>query len=192
MTNPFAAQATPAAANPFAGQAAAPAPAAAPNPFAGAAAPAAQAAPPAAAPAPTPAPAAQASPAPAAGHDPFATPPPPPPMDGIDEDDAKIGTTCIFRWNKIERVRSTYKDDSGEMPMKDRIHFDVTVVDGEKAGKHYSDVFKFWSRIVEQFRPCCGDGQLYLLRLVKDGRAIAVEPVTDPAVKAQAAALIGA
>ncbi len=175
MTNPFA---TAPASTPDTATSA-------PNPFTGSAAPAPE---PAATPAATPPPAATAT-------DPFATPPPAPEVEfeGINSDDAAgAGTVVVLKIkNHEENVPSNFKDDKGNIVYQNKLTVDVFVITGPKAGKFYADQWLFWKNVCGQFAGCAGDGNTYLVRLKKVGRAVVTEQVTDEATKAEARRLMG-
>lgn len=185
MTNPFAPATAPATApaNPFGAPATAPATEPA-NPFGGA--------PAATPPATTPA----ATPPPAGGPvDPFGAVPDAPAFDGLNSDDAAgAGTVVAIRITKFEgNVPSTFKDPkTGEIIYQDKLTVDAHVVTGDKAGNYYPDTWLFWRRVVAQFKDRVGDNQWYLVKLTKAGRAVIAEPITDPALRAEGARLIGA
>ncbi len=147
---------------------------------------------PATAEAPPAAPPVEAAPAPVSQPaDPFGDTPPAPEMDGINSDDAAAGTVVVLRITGLEeRVASNFKDASGNVIYQDKLIVDVLVVTGPKAGKVYPDQWLFWNRVVSQFKDRVGDGRPYLVKLGKVGRAVITEPVSDPAVRAEAIRLM--
>lgn len=168
--------------NPFAPKATAPATAPAGNPFGTAPASAPAASTPAA-----------STPAPGGPVDPFGSVPDAPKFEGLSADDAAgAGTVVAIRVGKYEEgVLSTFRDEkTGEPVVQNRLTVDALVVTGPKAGDNYPDTWVFWRRVVAQFKDCAGNGQWYLVKLTKSGRAVVAEPVNDPALRAEAARLM--
>ncbi len=124
--------------------------------------------------------------------DPFGDTPPAPEIDGINSDDAAAGTVAVLKIKKYEDgVVSNFKDPkTGEIVVQERLTVDVLVVTGPKAGKVYPDQWIFWNRVCKQFKDRAGDGRPYLVKLGKAGRAVITEPVSDPAIKAEAIRLM--
>lgn len=180
MSNPFATQSAPAAAapaqggNPFGGQTAAQAPAA--NPFGGQ-------------------PAAQGGGSPfgaAPAGDPFASAPEVPTFVGLSQNDAILQTVVAWRIVKLdEGIVSSFKDEkTGQPVVQDRLTVEGFIVTGPRAGEVLSDAYIYWGGVVRQFKGSAGNGQWYLVQLSKPGKFVKADEVTDPAIRAKAAALI--
>lgn len=182
MTNPFQPAAQPAQGqpNPFGGQGAATPQAAQQSTQPAFQAPTQQTAPPAAQTAP-----------PQGFSDPFApTPDEPDDADRLVKGDAFLNTVIILRVKATEKYTSKFPVQGSNPPEfkeQTRLITHVTFVTGPKRGTVSDDQWINWYSIVRQFSACAGDGRPYLVQLYMDGNAVKAQPVTDPAVKADAA-----
>lgn len=183
MTNPFQPAANPQPAqgqpNPFGGQGVATPQAAQQSTQPAFQAPTQQTAPPAAQTAP-----------PQGFSDPFAPTPDAPDDDDmwLSKKDAVLENVVILWIKSSTEYTSKYPDpNTGEFKTLTRLNADVVRVTGKQAGMKILDQGLPWYSIVRQFSACVGDGRPYLVQLYMDGNAVKAQPVTDPAVKADAA-----
>ena len=134
----------------------------------------------------------------APGGDPFgAMPAAPEGVGGLSKSDAEANSVIIMRVNSVEHgVPSKFPDQkTGQPKTNTRLHCDIQVVTGPKAGAVFMDQWISWTVVAQQFAPCAGDGVPYLVQLGVEqrggGQAVVAAEVTDPQMRAYAATLLG-